>query len=377
MAAPVKTLRQAIALANKNTEIKTIRLNAGKYDLANGEAFPYAVPAGVKLVGAPGVVFAGTAVETGIVIDTGAIENIQLEYFKIAIRVTGKAQLANITVKKSGAGVSAVGVANLSASGLTFIGTGTENCTSFGLAAHDTARVTVDNLVASDVIAVSGFEQSAITISNGNVAKTHGCTLGLMQAFGKSFVLTDSMLSGGSHGIFLNDTSGLQATLTNTIVANAKTGIVGTALVFDMTNGELRNNSDTGASFSGGTFTFTNVSVKGNPGHGITISSQLAPGTITLRGCSVTENGKGIGVLQGATGDLGTAAKPGNNTIRDNALVGLTLEASNRTSAVGNTWIPGVQGADVQGKYGPQSFTGNLPENAKANIYVLSATLEL
>lgn len=375
---PVKTLRRAIALANGSVAIKTIKLSAGKYDVANGESFPYAVPAGVKVVGDSGVIFAGTTVETGIVLESGALENIQFEHFMIAIRVTGTAQLTNITVTTGYTGVVADGMANLSASGLTIIGGETASCLSLGLSAKSMANVTVDKLVAMDVIAVAGTDQSVVAISKGNVTKSHTCRFGVVNAGGKSFTLTDTLVSGGDYGVLLTNFSGLRATLTNTIVADSLQGIVGEAHVFEMTNGGLHNHRDNGAHLQGGTFAFTNVSVKGNSKSGIDISSQSSPATLTMRGCSVTGNGNGVALREGASGDFGTAATPGNNTIRDNAMIGLLFDHSNQTVwAAGNIWTPGVQGADAQGKYGPQLFTGSALPSVNGNNFGMISSVFL
>ena len=57
----------------------------------------------------------------------------------------------------------------------------------------------------------------------------------------------------------------------------------------------------------------------------------------------------------------GRAADPGNNTIRNNRVHGLTLNSPLvvTAAAVGNTWNPSTDGSDANGKYATQLITGS------------------
>lgn len=73
--------------------------------------------------------------------------------------------------------------------------------------------------------------------------------------------------------------------------------------------------------------------------------------TMFLRGNVVEHNLIGALIWLGS-GDLGTAADPGGNTLRDNVFSNLmTIRTPNDTVAIGNTWQPEVDGADAQGTY--------------------------
>lgn len=351
--APVKTLKHAIELAKANAAINVIHLDAGKYGAANGETYPYAVPTGATIVGEQGTILAGTTKEAGLVVDTGTLENLELEHFTTAIHVTGAATMKGISVKLLKVGVLSDGTAKLTARALTFIGT--PDCSTTGLRVSGSSQVTVDTMAATDAISVDQTDQTAVAIANGT-AKTKGGDCVHIRTAGKSLVVTDTTLTGGGAGVdFESADNGLDVTLTNTTIADtAFSGIIGSAKTMQMTGGEIRNN-DTGAELNSGSYTFTNVAIKGNHSLGISLvkgtrGGALSPGSLRMRRCTVTGNTRGVYLL-GATGDLGTPSDPGNNTFGQNLEVGLDLYESVATFAVGNTWRPNVQGADAHGKY--------------------------
>lgn len=130
---------------------------------------------------------------------------------------------------------------------------------------------------------------------------------------------------------------------------------------------------DVGAGLSGGTYTFTNVSITANAGVGIYVDSDTEQTTIKMRGCTITNNGKGIG-LKDAIADLGTTAERGGNTVRDNSGVGLSIEGTSAkaVTAVGNAWRQNVQGADADGKYFTQPPRVGPVAQAAGNNYAIS-----
>lgn len=79
--------------------------------------------------------------------------------------------------------------------------------------------------------------------------------------------------------------------------------------------------------------------------------------TMTLRGNTIEANQIGALAWFG-TIDLGTTSEPGGNTFRDNVIAGLEIiRIPGDTGAIGNTWEPGVDGADATGAYsGPVTF---------------------
>lgn len=100
---PVKTLKRAIAIAGTNTTITMIALDAGSYRAAMGETFPYTVPANVTIAGPAtgGAVLVGSTVEDGLKIDTGGLQDLEMDNFTVAVTVTGRVELAGIHVKNS------------------------------------------------------------------------------------------------------------------------------------------------------------------------------------------------------------------------------------------------------------------------------------
>lgn len=371
--APVKTLKRAIELAKTNSVVKTIQLDAGKYDAATGEVYPYTVPAGIRVAGAPGTVLAGATADVGLTLDTGAIENLQLDGFKTAVHVTGTATLTGITMTASQIGVVVDGTAKLTATAVTFAGTSGQ-C-NVGIRAAGTAEVTVDTMVATNLISVHERDQAVVSIAKGTISGGSACDL--ISASGNSLSLTDTTLSGGNNAISLNDAvlqQNLQliVTLKNTVIADAASyGVFGAAATFTMTGGELRN-AIGGVNLYRTMSTFTNVSVKNNQENGIYVHDD---GSLAMRGCTV--QGNGDGVRGSVSADLGTIADPGNNTFVGNVGVGLSVYSNPLSvSAVGNTWNSLVQGSTAQGKYGSQMVSGPIPRTL-GNNYAIDSSIAI
>jgi hypothetical protein len=83
----------------------------------------------------------------------------------------------------------------------------------------------------------------------------------------------------------------------------------------------------------------------------------IAP-SFKMRNTLVSDNNTGI-MVTGPSADLGTAAESGNNTIRNNLITGVKIDAlRSLVLAEGNTWEPNTQGADATGHY-PQPLLVN------------------
>lgn len=377
MAAPVKTLKHAIELAMVNGAITTISLDAGRYGAANGETFPYTVPAGVTIRGAPGAVVAGTTAEDGLIVETGALDSLELADFVTAVHAKGTVTLTRLVVKASQTGVLADGTAMVKASDVTV--SGTAACTNVAFSAKGTSQITIDTLTTADVHALVSGDDAAVSIAKANITGNPACLL--FGVRGKSLALADSMLTGGLVAIFLGGAvNKLDVTLTNTTIADtADTAMSGRARDFHMTGGEVRNSGRSGADFAGGMYTFTNVGIKGHPTYGLYVKNRVDPAmaaTLVLRGCSVTSNGSGIKLYLGANGDFGTVADPGKNTFRGNAHAGMEIEVGHKVTAVGNTWNLNQQGSDAQGKYvnGQQVLPGPIEPFDGANFILANGT---
>lgn len=85
-----------------------------------------------------------------------------------------------------------------------------------------------------------------------------------------------------------------------------------------------------------------------------------------MRNCRLVNNGFGIDLFQGSTGDLGNAASPGGNVFQNNGTVSVFAESILPVNAIGNTWNPNVQGADGNGIY-PITATISGPVNIVNN----------
>lgn len=373
MAAPVKTLKHAIELATSNGAINTISLDVGRYSAANGETYPYTIPANVTIRGATGTVLAGTSADDGLIIETGTLDNIELDDFKTAVHAKIAVTVTDVTVKTSSIGVLADGEATVIASRFTFAGT---NCPDTGLWAKESSQISVDTFVATGSIAVNVADQASGSIANSSLTDAPACTR--ITATGKSLAISNTQIIGG--GVDLEGLQ-LEVTLDNTTIADTSgDAIQGRAHVFRMTGGELRNNGRGGAEVFGGVYTFTNVGIKGNPVFGIYLQSGTEPGTIAMHGCAITGNGShGVYLFAGASGDFGTAANPGNNTFRNNAGVGLNIDTNaSAVTAVGNIWTANVQGADSDGKYPAALKTGGVAFSAGNNYaFQDGSTLQL
>ena len=79
---PVKTLKRGIGIALANGEISKVSVDAGRYDAANGETFPYNVPGGVTIEGPAGggAILAGSGSEPGLSLEAGTLAT--LAYLK-------------------------------------------------------------------------------------------------------------------------------------------------------------------------------------------------------------------------------------------------------------------------------------------------------
>lgn len=186
-------------------------------------------------------------------------------------------------------------------------------------------------------------------------------------------------------------------------------GFPGATLVLNQST--LSNNasgvsSDGGGTPSSATLTATGTSLIGN-GYGINWTD-AGNSHFELSGLTVTGNGTGIQLTPAATGssfklrnstlsnnssagvalfyhgiDLGSSADPGGNTFTGNAGTGLkaNINAGESCQAVGNTWIPGQQGADANGHYSvgqaytPVPKTG--PASGKNYSMAYAASLDL
>lgn len=378
---PVKTLKHAIAIAAGNAKIAKIVLAPGSYSASNGEAFPYTVPPNVTLTGpsSGGATLSGGKMSAGVTIDTGGLQDLDLQDFTTAITATGAANLNNVRILTSTIAVQAETTAALTVDTLTI--SGTLGACGTGIVLNGGAVLVARTLETHNLEAtLDSRDQSSADISNAMVSGDLNCAgvQPIMKvASTTSFHLSDSVLDGGNGGISITPKSpSFQAVLTNTSIRNMKQGALaggfgGVSAAFQMTGGELSNTASTAAQIGPGVWTFTGVTFKQNKDFTI----YLQDGSLVMRGCMVTGNGGGVDVFVDSTADLGTSDSPGNNVFQ-NTGVGLTVESNIgvggiAVQAVGNTWNSSVQGADVNGKYATvATITGPVTAPSNGNYSV-------
>ncbi len=357
---PVRTLKRGIGLAASNAEITTILVAAGRYDSASGETFPYTVPANVTISSPAGggAILAGTSAEPGLVISAGELRDLELESVTVAVTSNGIAQLTNLRVRSSGTAIRGEAASRLTVTKLDIAGTAGACATGFELNADAdlTAREVSTRTLG---VAFQIKDQTTVSISKANITGDATCnTPSFNVSTTRTFALDESIVDGGLSGInFLGATTPTTATLTGTTLRNmSDSGLAGRTVTFTMAGGELSSNGYGGLTASGGTWTFNNVTLKQNGQVGIYSQGggATSPGTLTMRGCTITNNAIGVYLYSYAVGDLGTVANPGNNTFLANTNLGLDVDGCNAgplITAVGNTWRPNVQGSDAAGRY--------------------------
>jgi len=371
---PVRTVKRALGLAASDMSITGISIAAGRYDAANGESFPYTVPSKITISGPAGggAVLAGSGAEPALMVASATVSDLEFESFTVAVVVTGTTTLSNLRVRSSGVAIRGETASELAIDHLDVTGA---TC-STGVQLDGAANATVDT--ASTRMLGHAFDlhdQSTLALTNGTITGDPTCNDPSLDnasvSVGTSGAVTigSTIIDGGYRGIALSATTLPPVTLTNTTIRNVTDdAIVGSAKV-TITGGELSNNGRGGIETVGGTWSLTNVALKGDAVFAIYIQGDA----LTMRGCSVTGNPMFGVYIFGGTADLGTASSPGGNTFQGNGLVGVDLDATSGTTtvpAVGNTWRPNVQGADAQGRYTAGNVTGPVARNADDNFAI-------
>jgi hypothetical protein len=357
---PVRTLKRGIGIATENTAITAILVAPGRYDAASGETFPYTVPANVTISGPAGggAILAGTSTEPGLVIGAGELQDLEFESFTVAVTSNGNAQLTNLRVRSSGTAIRGEAGARLTVTKLDITGMAGACATGVELNA-DTDLTAREVSTRALGVAFQIKDQTTASISRANITGDATCnTSSFVVGTTKTFALDENIVEGGQNGIYFEGAAPpTTATLTNTTVRNmAKNALGGSNVMFTMIGGELSSNGRAGLDVALGSWTFDNVVLKQNGVMGIYIQggATSSPGTLTMRGCTITNNRTGIYLFDYAVADLGTVANPGNNTLLANAQLGLHIDGNwgaRLITAVGNTWRPNVQGSDAAGKY--------------------------
>lgn len=380
-AEPLKTLGKALSLVASG---QTVVLEAGTYDEASGESWGYSVPANVTLQAASsGVVLASTAGASALQLDGSAsLTGLTFQGFVPALMgATGTVAVKDVTFTNDAPAVQASGDVALTLDAATFDGTGS----GVKLLNAATATVTGGSFSGLDGASVAAFDTSAASLDSVQVTGTTATVVALHQSavavlshcvitnsspqgvpnnasleVSDSGVLTlDNTSVGGSDGwaVLALDPTTTVAITGGTFSGNNNTAIESSGTL-SIDGATVSNNAGSGIVAANGSLSVTNTTVSGHPYVGISVATGVP---VTMRGSSLLSNAGGI-LLVGLDGqtDLGTAASPGGNTFQNGtSQVGVTsFRTFHTVSAVGNTWIPNVQGADGSGHYGSQLVTG-------------------
>jgi len=358
ISAPVKTLKQAISLAARDGQIRTIELAEGRYDKLRGEEFPYMIPVDVTLRGpATGVALLAGAHDTpGLVFDASRIEHLELANFTIALDAIGAGSVEGVRVHDSDVGLQLESDAKVMATGLA-IDLSENPGRKIGVQLAVTAELTAVGLETTDLAThliinpSANVKLTAPRIQGGGVGVT---------VAGGVLDVTDGVIAAGTTGLVA---TGSEITLTSTTISGAS-GIcvsVGTAQM-QITGGEIRDCgtgldvSRTGQTQLSPTVTVQGVHFTGNV-RAASFSGQFLPMPVTVRGSTFEGNTIGI-VIDATTIDLGTPDSPGTNDLRSGLSALFASSAANVINAVGNHWLPDVQEADTQGHYSTRTIIG-------------------
>lgn len=357
---PVKTLKHAIGIVAENAAITTIALESGRYSSANGETFPYTVPRNVTILGPAGggAILVGTKTEPGFMIDAGAVRNVEFEDFETAIVATGTSNIANTRVRSSGHALRGETTAQIVIDTIDI--SGTAGLCSAGIVLNGSAGLVAKVLTTRALgTSLDAKDQSMASVTKADITGDAGCAQASFNITTNSTIaIRDSVFEAGLTGVLMSR-AGLKVTIDNSIFRNQKEdGITGNgSATLIMTGGAILSNQRGGAELYNGDWSLDGVSI----GQNLTFGVYLEDGRLTMRGCMVTGNGEGVYLLNPAVVDLGTTTNPGNNTIQNNATENLYYDSSRiQVEAVGNTWNPGVQGANDLGQY-PTSAIVNGP----------------
>jgi len=402
--APVKTIHRALALFKPGIRIE---LQAGTYNVANGQVFPDSLPSGVVIES----VSAGQAVLVGTIGDiafyaagTDTIKYVQFQGFNTCIRAgSGSHVLLGVGLTTINKTFDIYGAAE----GIFQAGTGTSAVIG---TAKEFSRITIKDCVLSggtsnySIVTLSNAARALIT---GTTIKDSPTTVLEMYDATVAEINTSTFSNTGLHGLGSSAAASLRGTASLTIIGSTITDTYGSAIAMESPTAVLTlkrvqlarnamngfgaaalylygsasidscaivNNGEYGIVLSQGYFTFRHCDISGAPSQGISVSGGAS---LTMRSSTVSYSGIGVHlVASNSLADLGTASDPGGNTFRNNTKYGVQSDVTvNGTAvqAVGNTWIPNVQGADANGHYTAKAVAGPTTATTPQNYYITGA----
>jgi hypothetical protein len=382
---PFKTLTRALSIA---TSGQTVELYSGTYDQINGETFPEAVPDGVTVaavVAGEAVVMGDPGSSGGDVIGVefaggGTLRNLQIQGFESALGLSGSANVTceGCAISNGGAAFALNDDARLTMTGGELYDLGPSCSGAVGYTAG-ASLVTLDGVNVHDIgSSFSLQDMSNVILQDGTIDNvgSSGCAGSDFEGDtfdmqGSSGLELDGTTVSGGPGWAIMVWSGAGVVLTNASISSPNgidvagdTEVTIDGTTFSGVAGEASGTVGVSVGSAGAMVTMTNASIGG---FGTGVLAEL--GATQLRGTTI-ENVTTAVVVQGGSVDLGSLADPGGNTLKTEG-TGLEVWAGADVlvQAVGNTWIPSVQGADASGHYtfgeltGPYGLTAPSPCN--------------
>lgn len=114
-------------------------------------------------------------------------------------------------------------------------------------------------------------------------------------------------------------------------------------------------------------------------GNAVAVGSTVKPSSLRVAGSTFVASELVVSPGPSTACELGTAAAPGDNVFTATGMgmaTGLRLDAAVGCTAVGNTWLPAVQGADASGRYPATGSSVVGPISGPNYTLVAGATLE-
>jgi hypothetical protein len=358
---PCKTLTQALAQA---TAGQTIYLGSGTYG-RDTEAMNLTVPAGVTIEAMTpgGALLLGNRPEgaTALTLQGDAtLRGLHISGFYAGIAaLEGEVTLDSLAIEQTQVGLLLQGPVQMVAQSVSFTAGGQ----AFQMGSAAELRLvggTISDMGPNCAggVGIGYLQESAHVIFEGVTAQNNFGSLELRQA--SSADINDSTLSnngtdgcGRSTHIDLGESASLRM-MNTTVEQGPGSGVLAlsdnqvTIMGGSFLGNEQLEALDVNASY---------LDVRGTKFSGYFTAVRIGRGSNVFRDVTINGNLVGIDWNSDENGilDLGSAEAPGNNTIQQNANVGLLVRGSAPAviNAVGNTWIPGEQGADVNGKMPP------------------------
>jgi hypothetical protein len=366
LTAPLKTITRALAVAQGAA---TVHVMAGTYSETSTPGQSLVVPSGVTVesygggtvtVAGPGELDSGYTIGFAFV-GNGTVRGITVQGYNepFAMRgiggATGGSQLLD-TVNT---------VQNL---GMIFIG--------------GSSSTTITNSTLGKVYVQ---DQATLSIQGGSMTSPAGtCGAGGYDLLDTSstgaVTITSASLVSGSRSIGI----GTVGSGPFGLVTIASSTLTGPCTNIEELQGSLELDDDTmtgSIDVGGGSLTIHGGSYSSTSADLILVGNGLGNASLKIRNATLSSTWRAVTIVQSGAYDLGTAQSPGNNILRSSTSPYPELMLYEGTGisvfASGNTWNPGIQGADSAGHFAVGTQTkgpASCPSTGLCNLFINDAT---